>query len=376
MAKRDYYDILGVGKNASDDDIKRAYRNLAKKHHPDANPGDKHAEERFKELNEAYEALSDGRKRRVYDQFGHEGMAAAGQPGGFGGFQPGGGQFEDMSEVFGDLLGGLFGGRRGGGRAMRQAGDDLRYDAEVTLEEAARGAEHKVSFERTERCGTCEGSGARAGTKAKTCPTCSGRGQVHVSHGFFAVSRTCSKCRGKGTIIEHPCGNCRGSGYVRVERHLTVNIPAGVDTGIRLRLAGEGEPGDHGGPRGDLYVVITVRKHELFDREGEQLILEMPVPFTLASAGGEIHVPSLDGAGTLKIPPGTQSGQQFRIKGKGMPSMEHRGHGDLIVKVFVEVPRRLSKRQAELLKEFEKESGAADYEAVRAFEEKSKRLKP
>lgn len=375
MAKRDYYEILGVGKTASDDDIKKAYRTLAKKHHPDMNPGDKSAEGKFKELNEAYEALSDAQKRAAYDRFGHEGVAAQGAPGGFAqGAQFGG----DVGDMFDDLLGGLFGGRQrgGGGRAMRQAGDDLRYDMELTLEEAAKGGERKIAFERTERCATCEGTGAKAGTKVKTCPTCSGRGQVHVSHGFFAISRTCAKCRGKGTIIESPCGNCRGSGYVRVDRSLTVHIPAGVDTGIRLRLSGEGEPGENGGPRGDLYVVINVHKHELFERDGEHLVLELPVPFTLAAAGGEIHVPSLDGPGTLKIPAGTQSGQMFRVKGKGVPSMEHRGRGDLIVKVFVEVPKRVSKRQAELLKEFEKEATPADYDAVRQFEEKSKRLKP
>ncbi len=376
MAKRDYYEVLGVGKTASDDDLKRSYRTLAKKHHPDMNPGDKSAEGKFKELNEAYEVLSDKQKRAAYDRFGHDGVAAAGMPGGFGGGR-GGEQFGDMSEMFDDLLGGLFGGgqRRGGG-ATRQAGDDLRYDIEVSLDEAVHGADRKISFERTERCGTCEGSGAKAGTKPKTCPQCNGRGQVHVSHGFFAISRTCTKCRGKGSVIESPCPNCRGAGAVRVDRSLSVHVPAGVDTGIRLRLSGEGEPGEHGGPRGDLYVFITVKKHELFERDGENLLLELPVAFTLATAGGEIHVPSLNGPGTLRIPPGTQSGQQFRIKGKGLPSMEHRGQGDLIVKVFVEVPRRVSKKQTELLKEFEKEATPADYEAIREFDEKAKRLKP
>jgi len=374
MAKRDYYDVLGVGKNASEDDIKKAYRTLAKKYHPDMNPGDKSTEEKFKELNEANEVLSDAGKRRAYDQFGH--AAAQGAPGGgggFGGFQAGG--FEDMGGAFEDILGGLFGGASRGGRMSRQPGEDLQYQLDLSLEEAATGGERKINFGRMERCSTCEGSGAKAGTKPKTCDTCKGRGQVHVSHGFFAVSRTCSKCRGTGTIIESPCATCRGTGLVKIERNLSVNVPAGIDSGMRVRLAGEGEPGDPGAPRGDLYLIIHVRPHDLFNREGADLHLVLPVPFTLAATGGDVDVPSLNGSAKLKIPPATQSGQELRMRGMGLPSVEHRGRGDLIVMVKVELPKRLSGRQKDLLKEFEKEGSPADYDAVQKFEEKAKRHK-
>jgi len=375
MAKRDYYDVLGVPRNASEDQIKQAFRSSAKKHHPDANPGDKGAEDRFKELNEAYEVLGDARKRAAYDRFGHEAVGAGAAGGrGFGGVDPE--SMGGMGEMFEDLLGGFFGGR-GGGRGRRaQAGEDLRYDLELTLDEAAAGGERKITFDRTERCATCHGSGAKAGTSPKACPTCGGRGQVHVSHGFFAISRTCHKCRGRGTVIEHPCPNCHGDGAVKIERTLNVNIPAGVDSGMRVRLAGEGEPGDEGAPRGDLYLVINVHKHELFERDGTDLLLELPIPVPLAAAGGEVDVPTLAGSGQLKIPPGTQTGQVLRLKGFGLPSVERRGSkGDLLVKVIVETPRRLSSRQRELLKEFEKESGPSDYEDVRRFHDRVQRRK-
>ncbi len=369
MAKRDYYDILGLPKNASDEDIKRAYRNLAKKHHPDANPGDSAAGEKFKELSEAYQVLSDPQKRKAYDTYGHNGPqfpgAGQGQRGDpFGG--AGG-----MGDMFEDLLSGFFGGGRRRGAA---SGDDLQYELELTLEEAAKGGERKISFERAESCGTCGGSGAKAGSRPVPCKTCGGRGQVHVSHGFFAISRTCSTCRGRGTVIEHPCSSCRGVGMVKGTRNLNVNVPPGVDSGMRIRLAGEGEPGETGGERGDLYLVVNVRKHDLFGRDGEDLLMELPIPFPTAVAGGELNIPTLDGGGSLKIPPGTQTGQLFRVKGKGMPALRGKSKGDLIVRVAIELPKHISRKQAELLKEFEKEGTASDYEAVREFEEKAKRL--
>ena len=377
MSKKDYYDVLGVSRGASPDEIKAAFRSLAKKHHPDANPTDKGAEERFKEINEAYEVLSDPQKRAAYDRFGHDAFGAGAGPGprgrGFGGIDPdaAGG----VGDMFEDLLGGFFGGR-GGGRRRVQAGEDLRYDLELTLDEAAAGGERKISFERTERCASCHGSGAKTGTAPKACPTCGGRGQVHVSHGFFAISRTCHKCRGRGTVIESPCPTCRGEGLVKIQRTLNVNVPAGVDSGMRIRLAGEGEPGEEGAARGDLYLVVEVRKHELFERDGTDLLLELPIPVPLAAAGGDVEVPTLDGNGRLKIPPGTQSGQVLRLKGYGLPSVERRGSkGDLLVRVSVEVPRRLSNRQRELLAQFEKESGPADYEDVRRFHDRVQRRK-
>lgn len=369
MAKRDYYDILGLGRNASDEEIKRAYRTLAKKLHPDANPGDSAAGEKFKELSEAYQVLSDPQKRKAYDTFGHDGPQFPGAGSGAGRGDPFGGS-GGMGDMFEDLLSGFFGGRR----RSAASGEDLQYELDLTLEEAARGGDRKISFERAEKCGTCGGSGAKAGTRPATCKTCGGRGQVHVSHGFFAISRPCHTCRGTGKIIESPCTACRGGGIVKGTRNLNVTVPPGVDSGMRIRLAGEGEPGDTGGDRGDLYLVVNVRKHELFERDGEDLLLELPIPFTTAVTGGELKLPTLDGGGSLRIPPGTQTGQIFRVKGKGMPALRGRTKGDLMVRVAVELPRNISRKQAELLKEFEQESSHSDYQAVRDFEEKAKRL--
>jgi len=371
VAKRDYYDVLGVKKGAGDEEIKKAYRTLAKKFHPDANPGDKGAEEKFKELNEAYETLSDAGRHRAYDTFGHAGTDPGMGHSGFSGFG-GGEQYAGVDDMFEGLFGGLFGGGRRRGPAP---GEDLQYELDLSLEEAAEGGERKITFDRTEICGQCAGSGAKAGTKPKTCPACNGRGQVQVSHGFFAISRTCVKCRGRGTVIESPCPDCRGAGRVRVERTLNVKVPAGVDNGMRVRLPGEGEPGDDGAPRGDLYLAVSVRRHELFERDGSDLHLDLPVPFTLAAGGGEVEVPTLGGAGKLKIPAGTQSGQVFRLRGMGMPGVDHHGKGDLLVSVKVEIPSRMNGRQKELLKEFEREASSGDYAAASRFEEKSRRFR-
>ena len=374
MAKRDYYDILGVPKNAGDEDIKKSYRNLAKKLHPDMNQGNKETEEKFKEVNEAYSVLIDPRKRRMYDAGGHEAAQQSGRPGGaggFGGFEGFGGDAGGLGGMFGDLFGSFFEGGQQGGRAP---GEDLQYELEMSLEEAAQGEERKISFERMENCSVCGGSGAKPGTHPQTCGTCRGRGQVHVQQGFFAISRTCPKCQGRGTMVESPCSSCRGGGRVRVNRTLNVRVPAGVDNGMRIRLEGEGKPGEHGGSRGDLYLLVNVRHHELFEREGQNLVIILPVPFPLAVTGGEVDVPGLDGAGKLKIPAGTQSGQVFRLKGRGMPGMRSRGRGDIMVRVFVEVPTRLSGKQRELLKEFEKDSSENDYEETRKFAEKAKRM--
>jgi molecular chaperone DnaJ len=279
------------------------------------------------------------------------------------------GQGGGMGDMFDDLLGGFFGGL-GGRHRGRAPGEDLEYGLELSLEEAAKGGEHKIKFERTEVCGTCSGSGAKPGTTPQQCKACGGRGQIHVSQGFFAISRTCPKCRGRGVVIDSPCPSCRGSGRTRVERTLTVNVPAGVDTGMRVRLAGEGEPGEHGGARGDLYLAVSVRRHDLFERDGEQLLLDLPVRLDVAVAGGDVSVPTLDGTASLHIPAGTQPGQVFRMRGQGMPAVNRRSRGDLLVRARVEVPHRLTRRQAELIRELVAEGDPSDYQAVRGFEEK------
>jgi molecular chaperone DnaJ len=375
VARRDFYELLGVPRNASEEDIKKAYRNLAKKLHPDMHSGDKETEEKFKEVNEAYSILSDPKKRRMYDAGGFEATQQAGRPGGpggFSGFEGFGGDAGGLGGMFGDLFGQFFEGGRGGhGRAP---GEDLQYELEMSLEEAAEGGERKITFERMENCSVCSGTGAKPGTSPQTCGTCRGRGQVHVQQGFFAISRTCPKCQGRGTMVESPCSSCRGGGRVRVNRTLSVRIPAGVDNGMRIRLEGEGEPGEQGGPRGDLYLLVNVRQHELLERDGPNLILTLPIPFPLAVTGGEIDVPGLDGSGKLKIPAGTQSGQVFRLKGRGLPGMRSRSRGDMMVRIFVEVPTRLSGKQKELLREFEKDSSEGDYEETRKFAEKAKRM--
>ena len=354
MAKRDYYTTLGVNRDASEEDIKKSYRKLAMKHHPDRNPDNKQSEEKFKEAKEAYEVLSDARKRAAYDQFGHAGVdASAGFGAGARGF---GGQegFGGFADAFGDIFGDIFnsGGGRGRGSGVYR-GADLRYNLELTLEEAARGTEAKIRIPTLEECTTCHGSGAKPGTQPKTCPSCHGQGQVRVSQGFFSVQQTCPQCRGTGTIIPEPCATCSGAGRVKKHKTLSVKIPQGVDQDDRIRLTGEGEAGLNGGPTGDLYVVITLKPHSVFQRENSDLHCEMPISFATAALGGEIEIPTLDGHANIKIPAETQTGQVFRLRNKGIKSVRSSVHGDLFCHVAIETPVKLTAKQRELLREFE-----------------------
>lgn len=367
--KRDYYEILGVNKNASDAEIKKAYRRLAIKYHPDKNPDDKEAEARFKELSEAYAVLSDGQKRATYDQFGHAGMDGGGFSG--GGFDFGGTPFEDL---FGDIFGDVFGGGRRGGRSRGQRGDDLRFNLNISFEEAAFGVEKKVQVPRMVRCETCDGSGAKAGTSPKSCSTCGGAGQVRFQQGFFSLTRPCPDCGGQGQVIESPCGDCRGTGRTRSSRTLSLKIPAGVETGSRLKLNGEGELGLNGGPPGDLYVVVEVDQHPIFERDGYDVICEVPIAFVQAALGDDIQVPTLEGKVDLKIPAGTQTGKVFKLSGKGIPSLQGYGRGDQLVLLRVEVPTKLSARQRELLEEFAREGGQEINPEHQSFFDKVKEL--
>ena len=351
MAKRDYYEILGVPRNASEEDIKKAYRRLAMKLHPDRNPHDKGAEERFKEAKEAYEVLSDARKRTAYDQFGHAGVDSAMGAGAAEGFGAGGANF-NFSDIFGDVFGDIFGAGRGGSHAYR--GADLSYTLELGLEEAVAGTTVKVRLPSWVACSACGGSGARKGTHPATCTTCGGHGQVRMQQGFFSIQQTCPRCRGAGVIIADPCPTCRGQGRVQDHKTLSVKVPAGVADGDRIRLHGEGEPGESGGPPGDLYVQIHVRKHPIFTPQGNHLLCEVPISFVTAALGGELEVPTLDGKVTLKVPPGTQSGKVFRVRGKGIRPVRGGEHGDLLCRVMVETPVHLTQRQKELLTELER----------------------
>jgi molecular chaperone DnaJ len=347
MAKKDYYELLGVARGASETDIKKAYRRLAMKHHPDRNPDNKQAEERFKEIKEAFEVLSDARKRGAYDQFGHAGVdPSAGA--GFGG--PGASGFGDIFDsVFGDIFG-AGGARRGGPRVFR--GADLQYDLELTLEEAVSGTTVKIRTPTAKECAACKGTGARAGTAPSTCDTCQGHGQVRMSQGFFSVQQTCPRCRGTGQMIRDPCPTCNGHGRVRDHKTHSVKVPAGVDNGDRIRLTGEGEAGQHGGPPGDLYVSVHVKEHPIFHREQNDLHCEVPISFVTAALGGELDVPTLDGRVVLKIPQETQAGRVFRLRGKGVKSVRGAGVGDLLCRVMVETPVNLNRQQKELLQQF------------------------
>lgn len=354
MSKRDFYDVLGVNRDASDDEIKKAYRKLAMKYHPDRNPDNPKAEEHFKEAKEAYEILSDAQKRAAYDQYGHAGIdPQAGMGGGFGGFGGAGGFSDAFGGIFDEIFGG--GGARGG-RSNVYRGADLRYNLEITLEQAAFGTETKIRIPTMEVCESCKGTGAKAGTQPKTCPTCQGSGQVRLQQGFFSIQQTCPKCHGTGKFIAEPCGSCHGAGRVKQHKTLAVKIPAGVDEGDRIRLSGEGEHGINGGPSGDLYVQIHLKPHPVFQREGNDLHCEMPISFTTAALGGEIEIPTLDGAAKLRIPEETQSGKTFRLRGKGIKGVRSHGHGDLLCHVMVETPVNLTERQKELLRELEETS--------------------
>jgi molecular chaperone DnaJ len=346
MAKRDYYEVLGVARNASEADLKKAFRRLAMKYHPDRNSGDADTEAKFKEAKLAYDVLSDPKKRSAYDQFGHAGVDAG--AGGFGGPGGDGGAFSD---IFGDVFGDIFGGRSGARRTQR--GVDLRYDLSLSLEDAVSGKEVKFRIPVQVECQFCGGTGAKPGTKPKTCTTCGGSGQVRMQQGFFSIQQTCPTCRGTGSVIEEACSHCRGRGRIQEEKTLSVRVPAGVDTGDRIRLAGEGERGEHGGPPGDLYVQIQVKAHPIFTREDSHLHCEVPIGFVTAALGGELEVPTLDGKVMLKIPAGTQTGKMFRVRGKGVKPVRGGVIGDLICRVTVETPVNLTERQKDLLREFE-----------------------
>ncbi len=382
MAQQDYYELLGVAKGANDEELKKAYRKKAVQFHPDKNPGNKEAEEMFKKVSEAYEVLKDPQKRAAYDRYGHAAFQQGGAAGPRGG---GGGGFHDPFDIFRDVFGGgggggggggifeeMFGG--GGGRGGDRDGADLRYDLEITLEEAAQGIEKEITFRKAVTCERCHGNGAEPGSKKVTCPTCKGHGQVRRSGGIITFTQTCPTCGGAGQKIEKPCNACRGEGRTAKTTKLNVRIPAGVETGSRLRSSGNGEAGLAGGQAGDLYIVINVREHELFERHGNDLFCEIPIKFTLATLGGSIEVPTLTGKASLKIPAGTQSGTTFRLKAKGMPSLRGGAAGDQLLRVHVEVPQSLSSEQRKILEEFARVSGDADEPMAKSFFDKAKKF--
>ncbi len=345
--KRDYYEVLGINRDASEDEIRKSYRKLAMKYHPDRNPDSKDTEEKFKEAKEAYEVLSEAEKRRAYDSYGHAGVNPQ-----MGGMGPGEAGFGGFAEAFGDIFSDIFGGgARGRSGVFR--GADLRYNLELSLEHAARGTETKIRIPTMEGCETCKGSGAKPGTQPKQCDACHGTGTVRMSQGFFSIQQTCATCHGTGKVIPEPCVTCRGAGRIKKHKTLSVKIPAGVDEGDRIRLSGEGEAGMNGGPPGDLYVVVHLAEHSVLQREADDLHCEMPISFTLAALGGDIEIPTLDGAAKIKIPPETQTGQVFRLRGKGIKGVRSTYPGDLLCQVSVETPVRLTERQRELLRELD-----------------------
>ena len=365
--KKDLYDVLGVNRDANDEDIKKSYRKLAMKYHPDRNPDSKDSEEKFKEAKSAYEILSEPEKRRAYDAYGHAGINPQGGGGseGMGGF----------SEAFGDIFGEIFGGRGGRGGQQVYRGADLRYNMDITLEQAARGTETKIRIPSLDECATCKGTGAKPGTQPKTCHTCNGQGQVRMQQGFFSIQQTCPTCHGNGKVIADPCTPCSGSGRIKNHKTLSVKIPSGVDDGDRIRLSGEGEAGMNGGPPGDLYVVVQLKPHAVFQREGADLHCEMPISFTIAALGGDIHIPTLDGEAKIKIPAETQSGQVFRLRGKGIRPVRQTSAGDLMCHVVVETPVRLTDQQKELLRELEeinKKDGDRHNPRAKSFMDKVK----
>lgn len=371
--KRDYYEVLGVNKNATDDEIKRAYRRKAKECHPDLHPDDKEAVERFKELNEANEVLSDPDKRARYDQFGFEdpmaGMGGGGNP--FGGFDFGGmGGMGAMGDIFEQLF--------NGGRSTRNQGpvqgNDLRYELRITFEEAAKGCEKSFEIFRNELCDACKGTGAKPGTSPVTCSTCNGTGQIRQSGGWMTTVRTCPACGGTGKVIKEKCASCSGGGRIRKKRTVTVKVPAGIDNGQTIIMNGQGEPGLRGGPSGDLYIVVGVRPHKLFRREGYNLLLDFPIPFTTAALGGDIEVPTLSGPVKYRIPEGTQPGTEFRIKGSGIQQLRGSGKGDLVLRVKVEVPRRLNNKQKDLLRQFDETTSDREYDNRKSFMDRVKEL--
>lgn len=351
MSKRDYYEVLGVDKSASERDIKKAYKRLAMKYHPDRTEGDKSLEEKFKEVQEAHEILTDSQKRAAYDQYGHAGVDPN-RGGGHGG--------ADFGDIFGDVFGDIFGGGRGGRQQRARQGSDLRYNLELSLEEAVKGKSVEIRVPTLVGCDTCDGSGAKKGSSPTTCPTCHGNGQVQMRQGFFAVQQTCPTCSGRGKIIADPCRSCHGQGRVEKTKTLSVKVPAGVDTGDRIRLSGEGEAGESGAPAGDLYVQVHVKDHPIFVRDGNNLYCEVPLSFTRSALGGEIEVPTLDGKVKLKITPETQTGRMFRLRGKGVKSVRSGSVGDLMCKVVVETPVNLNSKQKELLEELETSMGKGD----------------
>ena len=375
--KRDYYEVLGVSRGASEDEIKKAYKKMARKYHPDLNPGDKSAEEKFKEVNEAYEVLSDADKKARYDQYGHAGVDPNFGAGGFGGGFDGGFDFGDLGDIFGSFFGGGFGGGRRTNPNAPQRGESIRMSIAISFEEAAFGCEKEVTVERYETCDTCHGSGCAPGTSPEVCPDCHGTGTVQQRRqtpmGVFATSAPCAKCGGKGRIIHQPCKDCRGSGMVRKKKTIQASIPAGIDNGQTISIRGQGNAGKNGGPAGDLLITISVRPHELFRREGTSVLCEAPITFAQAVLGAELEIPTIDGKVKYTLPEGTQSGTTFRLKGKGIPSLNGRGRGDQYVTVYIETPRNLNKEQKEALKKFAESVGENNYEERKKFFKKFKK---